>query len=110
MCGSCAAGAAFRASMQYHQVQRAVSYASQGPTEVIPCDFNKEQLKEWRYKLICVKEKGLYVQLGIQAGRLNAHIGNVISAINYDTNPCYFKKQLEEAQEFIAVIVNNELC
>lgn len=103
---NCSAGSTIQTARQSGQ---AVVLLGQVNSSV-PCEYLPDQLKNWRIKLLCVKEKGIWVDLGITASKLNKYIGVVLSAINYTTNPCYFKTQLDEIASFMAVIINNETC
>jgi len=107
MCG-CSAGAAIQAARQANG--QAVIFLGQPATPGVPCEYEPEQLQTWRTLLICAKDKALYLDLGVPAHNVNKYLGIVISAINYNTNPCYFKSELDNIAAFIAVLVNTGKC
>lgn len=74
------------------------------------CIYTIEQLHVWLTKLICCKDKGLYLQLGSNAQTINKYLGIVMSAINYPSNPCYFKNDLDIISDFIILIANTGQC
>lgn len=79
-------------------------------TPVENCDYTMEQFQAWLDKLICCKDKGLYVQLGINSQTMNRYLGIVMSAINYPSNPCYFQNDMGPISNFIILITNNGQC
>jgi len=80
------------------------------PISAGPCSYTLDQLKVWNQKLNCFKQKGLYIQYGIRPADLNRALGDVLSAINYVNNICYFQRQLDKAQPLIMVVINSGQC
>lgn len=74
------------------------------------CDYSLDQLRVWIGKLICCKDTGLYISLKISAPLMNKTLGNVKSALNYPTNICYFKKELDAASNILVLIENSGKC
>lgn len=74
------------------------------------CEYTIEQLKTWLKSLVCVKDKGIYTQFGINGQTMNKYLGIVMSAINYPSNPCYFQNDLEAIGNFIIIIINSGQC
>lgn len=107
-CGACAAGAAIQASRKANG--QAYVFVGQPVTEAVPCEYDAAQLETWRKLLMCCKDKGIYLELNIPAHIINKFIGVTLSAINYNTNPCYFKQSLDEIAEFLPLLINTEKC
>jgi hypothetical protein len=82
----------------------------QPPPPDIPCDYTMSQLNIWLTKLICTRDSGLYVSLRISAPNMNKYQGIVMSALNYPTNICYFKKDLDIIADIIIIIENTGKC
>lgn len=80
---------------------------SQDPSD---CQYTMDQFQIWLTKLICCKDKRLYVQLGISAQTMNKYLGIVMSALNYRTYPCYFQADLGPISDFIILLTNNGQC
>lgn len=80
------------------------------PISAGPCNYTLDQLKVWFDKLNCFKQKGIYVQYGIRPADLNRALGNVLSAINYSSNICYFQRQLDIVQPIIMIVINSGQC
>jgi hypothetical protein len=74
------------------------------------CNYTLVQIKEWSNLLTCAKNKGLYIQLGVSAQKMNRYLGRVLSALHYPTNPCYFEKDLNEVVDLIIAIQNLNQC
>jgi hypothetical protein len=75
-----------------------------------PCDYTVDVLKVWAEKLTCFKQKGLYVSYNVRPADLNRALGDVLSAINYPTFPCYYQKELDRAQTIINIVISSEQC
>lgn len=92
----------------------AVVYQSQPvPSEVIPneqCEYNKVLLTAWKNKLECFKRKHLYSQYNIALSTVNSSIGIVLSALNYESMICYFKRQLDGITDIVNLITSIEEC
>jgi hypothetical protein len=94
-------------------VQQSPVYTQQTVTNNISiedCEYSMDQLRGWLDKLICCKDKGLYITLGISGPLMNKYLGDVMSALNYPTNPCYFKNSLDIIGDVIILINNSNLC
>lgn len=100
-CGGSAAGTSIPLIYPFNSIQESVHD---------PCDYTIEQLKVWRDKIVCFKDKSYYVEYNITPAEINRNLGNVISAINYDTNLCFFKPQLDIALDLINIIINSGKC
>lgn len=74
------------------------------------CEYTSDQLNAWLKKLVCCKNKALYLKLGIIAQTMNKYLGDTKSALNYPTNICFFKKQLDLISDFIILISATEQC
>jgi hypothetical protein len=74
------------------------------------CQYTMAQFEVWLAKLICCKDKRLYVQLGISASTMNRYLGIVMSALNYRTSPCYFQADLGPISDFIILLTNTGQC
>lgn len=103
MCG-CSAG---RASAPSARIQ---SFTSSSSVSNEPCTYELSQVQDWLDKANCFKSNGLYVSFGISLRQLNMYVGALMSAINYPTNLCYFKKQLDEIQSFITIVISTGQC
>jgi hypothetical protein len=80
---------------------------------VIPiedCTYTLDQLRTWYSILVCCKDQVLYPQLGINAQTMNSYLGITGSALNYPTNPCYFKDNLDIIGNFIILITATGKC
>lgn len=75
-----------------------------------PCSYTQENLSSWLIALNCVKTKGLYTNFSITSQKLNSYLGIVQSAVNYSTNPCYFRIKLDEIKIVIDNIQNSGQC
>jgi hypothetical protein len=75
-----------------------------------PCPYTKDQLMLWQQKLQCFLERGYYRQYNIPASSLNKALGDVLSSINYPNDPCYYKRQLDAAQNLILFIISTNQC
>lgn len=102
-CASCGSNKLVRPITNVQRTQ--VNFA---PVE--GCTYTMDQLNTWVTKLICCKDKVLYLQLGINAQTMNKYLGIVMSALNYPTNPCYFQTDLDVISDFIILIVNSGRC
>ena len=79
-------------------------------SQIENCEYTVEQLNSWLDKLICTKDSGLYISLGLSGLQMNKHLGNVMSALNYKSNICYFKNDLDLAADFIILINDSGKC
>lgn len=86
------------------------NYISSQVTPVGDCPYVVDQLKIWSQKLTCFQQKGLYVQYRIRPQDLNRALGDVLSAINYPSNPCYYQKELDSAQNLIMIVIGSGQC
>jgi len=75
-----------------------------------PCNYTQEMLSSWLIYFQCVKTNNLYSFFNITSAKVNSIIGTIKSAINYSTNPCYFKIKLDEIQPIELVIQNSGKC
>lgn len=105
MCG-CSAG---RSNASVARVQSFTANSS-APTSNEPCTYELTQVQDWLDKANCFKSNGLYVTYGISLRQINMYIGALMSAINYPTNLCYFRKQLDEIQSFITIVISTGQC
>ena len=75
------------------------------------CIYTFEQVQDWLEKLNCFNNNGLISTIpSITQRKLNMYIGIVLSAINYASNVCYFKSQLDEVQSFITIVISTGQC
>lgn len=74
------------------------------------CQYTLDMFQVWLTKLICCKNKNLYIGLGINAQTMNKYMGLVMSALNFPSNPCYFQTQLGPVNDFIILITNTGQC
>lgn len=101
----CATCGASRVVMSAPLVRQQINFA---PVE--GCTYTMEQLNAWLTKLICCKDKALYLSLKINAQIMNKYLGIVMSALNYPTNPCYFQNDLDIISNFIVLISGTQQC
>lgn len=104
-CSSCGGNA------NVSQMSKAINkqtYTSEMQTE--DCSYTVDQLSIWKDKLNCFKEKGLYIQYNILPADLNRSIGIVLSALNYPSNTCHFKNELDSVFDTITLIVSTNKC
>lgn len=74
------------------------------------CIYTQDMLTDWLTSLKCAKNKNLTGIFNITVYRLNSYIGIVQSALNYSTNPCYFKAKLDEIKTLVDSIKTNGQC
>lgn len=86
------------------------NYVASQMTSAADCPYTVDQLKIWAQKLTCFQQKGLYVQYNIPPSALNRALGDVLSAINYPSNPCYYQKKLDSAQALIMIVIGSGQC
>ena len=108
MCSTCGKSAV---NVQTY-IQKSINYQQLPPQLIVDlnCPYTLDQMKIWSNLLICFKEKGYYSQYGISGQQLNAALGIVLSALNYPTNICYFKSDLDNIFNVITIIVNSGKC
>lgn len=104
-CGSSASGSASRITSALRYEAPATNISFDG------CTYTLEQLQDWLTKIKCFREKGLLANIPSVTNRLlNMYEGIVLSAVNYASNVCYFKKQLDDVQSFITVVISTGQC
>jgi len=101
-CSTC--GGVSASSAQVKKIIQAKQEAIQ------PCSYTQEMLSGWLVYFQCVKTNNLYAFFDLTAPRVNSIIGTIESAVNYSTNPCYFKIKLDEIQPIELVIENSGKC
>lgn len=101
MCG-CASGSSNpNVTMKSFNIQNTVS------TE---CNFTMEQVDEWLVRVNCFKEKGLWSTTNISKKMINRHIGTLTAVKKYFSNLCFFKKRLQEVENFMIVLTTIGQC
>lgn len=90
--------------------QGLIHYSPNQNLQIEDCEYTIEQLKVWLDKLICAKDTGLYLEIGISGQLMNKHLGIVMSAINYASNICYFQTDLDLIGDLIILINDSEKC
>lgn len=76
-----------------------------------PCSYTIEQVNIWLEKVHCVKNGGFYAEIpNVTRKQMNIYIGILMSAQNYKDNICYFRRELEEIENFITVVTSKNLC
>jgi len=80
-------------------------------TQQSDCVYTLDQVNSWLEKVTCFKDKGLYTTMpNITQAQLVNYRGILLSTLNYPTNVCYFKKQLDEIKSFVTVILSTGQC
>ncbi len=74
------------------------------------CDYNLEQLVDWKNKLFCVRDNEYFYALQITKRDLNSYIGIVLSGITLEYNICFLVNQLNRVKPVIMKIINSGLC
>jgi len=73
------------------------------------CEFEQEIIANWLEKVQCFKAKFLYLQhTTYPVRKLNSFIGVLRSAQR--SNPCYFRTQLLNIQDFIIIVTATGQC
>jgi hypothetical protein len=104
-------GCGCSASSSGGRVSSALLYQAPTITPLVDCTYTVEQLQNWLVQIDCFVSKGLLSTTPtITQRKVNMYIGITLSAINYASNPCYFKSQLDEVQSFIIIITSTGQC
>lgn len=108
-CGTCGQRAAMQAAARQQLNPR------QRWQEVVPafdadCPYNGEVLEMWYDKLLCIKDQGLLEQLGLTMVDLHRYLGIVISSLNYTSDRCRYRAELEKIEPTIFKLVELNLC
>ena len=74
------------------------------------CDYNLEQLIDWKNKLFCVRDNEYFSNLQITKKDLNSYIGIVLSGITLEYNICFLVDQLDRVKPVIIKIISIGLC
>ena len=77
---------------------------------VEPCEYTEETLNVWLSYFQCVKANDFYNFFKITPAKVNSIIGIIKSAVNYSTNPCYFKIKLDDIKPIELLIQNSGKC
>ena len=79
-------------------------------TSSVECAYTLEQLQNWRELLLCVRQNGLYEQAQTTPNEISSALGITLSAYNYGSNLCYYKKYLDALVPLIHRIISIEQC
>lgn len=109
-CAPCAAAANRAPSPKSAKQIAALVKKQQKLVPRADCTYSLETLYEYKNYLNCVKQKNIFDLYDINYIKVNSHIGIVQSAINYNTNPCYFEAHLDEITIFINKVKESNQC
>lgn len=79
-------------------------------TPILDCIYTQDMLTDWLTTFKCVKTKNISALFNLTVYKLNSYLGIIQSALNYSTNPCYFKPKLDEISPLIDTIKTNGQC
>ena len=86
------------------------TYSPLNNTQPANCTITPEMLQNWLAKLNCIKLNNRYLSIGLSAADMNRLLGTVQSAINWQSNYCYFEYQLQEVLLLMPTITSLPEC